>query len=294
MSSLRGYIDLVRPANVTTALADVLAGYALAGLRNPRALPWLLAATACLYAGGIVLNDYFDRDLDRVERPERPIPSGRVSAGSAAWLGSLLLTAGVLLAAQATGAAMIVATAIAFSVLLYDSWGKRFSLVAPLNMGLCRALNLLLGAAAVASRAEASVADRADPARLHRGRDRPEPGGGPRRAPPGRHRRSGILGCCSGRARNAGVSLGRTGHSGAGSGASRLASSAAVRCRVARVRAGSDPDGSQARGAVAGARERGDWYRLRGSCLRSSHSGNRTRCRLAGTPVPGDVEGLNF
>ena len=149
MSSLRGYIDLVRPANVTTALADVLAGYALAGLRNPRALPWLLAATACLYAGGIVLNDYFDRDLDRVERPERPIPSGRVSAGSAAWLGSLLLTAGVLLAAQATGAAMIVATAIAFSVLLYDSWGKRFSLVAPLNMGLCRALNLLLGAAAV-------------------------------------------------------------------------------------------------------------------------------------------------
>ena len=149
MSSLRGYIDLVRPANVTTALADVLAGYALAGLRNPRALPWLLAATACLYAGGIVLNDYFDRDLDRVERPERPIPSGRVSAGSAAWLGSLLLTAGVLFAAQATGAAMIVATAIAVSVLLYDSWGKRFSLVAPLNMGLCRALNLLLGAAAV-------------------------------------------------------------------------------------------------------------------------------------------------
>ena len=149
MSSLRGYIDLVRPANVTTALADVLAGYALAGLRNPRALPWLLAATACLYAGGIVLNDYFDRDLDRVERPERPIPSGRVSAGSAAWLGSLLLTAGVLLAAQATGAATFVATAIAFAVLLYDSWGKRFLLVAPLNMGLCRALNLLLGAAAV-------------------------------------------------------------------------------------------------------------------------------------------------
>src|ERR1700752_1797677 len=111
MSSLRGYIDLVRPANVTTALADVLAGYALAGLRNPRALPWLLGATACLYAGGIVLNDYFDRDLDRVDRRARPTPSGGVSAGSAAWLGALLLTAGALLAAQATSAAMIVATA---------------------------------------------------------------------------------------------------------------------------------------------------------------------------------------
>lgn len=149
MTSLRAYIDLVRPANVTTALADVLAGYALAGLRNHRALPWLLAATASLYAGGIVLNDYFDRDLDRVERPERPIPSGRVSVTSAAWLGSLLLIAGVLSAAQASRAAMIVSSAIAVSVLLYDSWGKRFPFVAPLNMGLCRALNLLLGVAAV-------------------------------------------------------------------------------------------------------------------------------------------------
>jgi UbiA prenyltransferase family protein len=151
MLSLRNYIELVRPANVTTAFADVLAGYALAGLRNPRALPWLLAATAALYAGGIALNDYFDRDLDRVERPERPIPSGRVGARAAAWVGSSLLLAGVLFAAQATRAAMIVASAIAVSVLLYDAWAKRFSPIAPLNMGLCRALNLLLGAAAVGS-----------------------------------------------------------------------------------------------------------------------------------------------
>ena len=149
MLRVRDYIELVRPANVVTAFADVLAGYALAGLQNPGTLPWLLPASASLYAGGIVLNDYFDRDLDKVERPERPIASGRIPAQSAALLGAVLLSAGVLLAAQATRAAMIVATAIAVSVLLYDRWGKRNSVVAPLNMGLCRALNLLLGAAAV-------------------------------------------------------------------------------------------------------------------------------------------------
>lgn len=149
MRTLRDYIELIRPANVVTAFADVLAGYALAGLLNPGTLPWLLPASASLYAGGIVLNDYFDRDLDRVERPERPIPSGRVSARSAAALGAVLLVAGVVLAAQATRPALMVATAIAVSVLLYDRWGKRISFVAPLNMGLCRALNLLLGAAAV-------------------------------------------------------------------------------------------------------------------------------------------------
>src|SRR3954463_8694206 len=102
---VRGYLELLRPANVVTAVADVLAGYAVAGRGNHRALPWLLAATVCLYAGGGVLNDVFDRTLDAVERPERPIPSGRVTASRAALLGGMLLAAGVALAAVASQAA---------------------------------------------------------------------------------------------------------------------------------------------------------------------------------------------
>ena len=94
----RGYLELLRPATVVTALADVLAGYAVAGRGSPGALPGLLVATACLYAGGIVLNDVFDRRIDAVERPERPIPSGRVSAGGAAGLGGALVVSGVLAA----------------------------------------------------------------------------------------------------------------------------------------------------------------------------------------------------
>jgi 4-hydroxybenzoate polyprenyltransferase len=146
--TIRAYLELVRPANVVTALADVLAGYALAERQNHGALPWLLVATACLYAGGVVLNDYFDRHLDAVERPERPIPSGRVGAMGAAALGACLLGAGVISAARATGSALIIAVAIAALVVLYDAWGKR-QWIGPANMGLCRALNLLLGVAAV-------------------------------------------------------------------------------------------------------------------------------------------------
>jgi 4-hydroxybenzoate polyprenyltransferase len=146
---IRPYLELVRPPNVATALADVLAGYAVAGLANPRALPWLLASTACLYAGGIVLNDFFDREVDRTERPERPIPSGRVTSGSAATFGLLLLGIGVLAASIATAAASVIALLIAVAVLSYDSWAKRHGLIGPVNMGICRGLNLLLGAAAV-------------------------------------------------------------------------------------------------------------------------------------------------
>jgi 4-hydroxybenzoate polyprenyltransferase len=140
---------LLRPANVMTAAADVLAGYAVAGLAHGRALPWLLASTVGLYAGGVVLNDFFDRRLDAVERPERPIPSGRVPASHAAGLGSALLAGGVLSAAQATGTAAAVAGSIALLVVLYDAWGKHRPWFGPANMGLCRGLNLILGMAAV-------------------------------------------------------------------------------------------------------------------------------------------------
>jgi 4-hydroxybenzoate polyprenyltransferase len=145
---LRAYLELLRPANVATALADVLAGYALTGLAPARPLGWLLVSTACLYAGGIVLNDVFDRRLDAVERPERPIPSGRVAASAAATLGGSLLAVGILAAAQATAPGAIVAAAITVAVLSYDAVTKPMAIVGPINMGLCRGLNFVLGLAA--------------------------------------------------------------------------------------------------------------------------------------------------
>lgn len=146
---MRAYVELLRPPNVVTAVADVLAGYAVAGLGNRAALPWLLAATAGLYAGGVVLNDVFDRHTDARERPERPIPSGRVGARNAAVLGVVLLAAGIACASRATATAAALAGAIAVLVVTYDAWAKRHAMVGPVNMGLCRGLNLVLGMAAV-------------------------------------------------------------------------------------------------------------------------------------------------
>ena len=147
--SWRAYVELARPANVATALGDVLAGFAVAGAGGWTALAGLLVATACLYAGGVILNDVFDRDIDARERPERPIPSGRVPVRTAAGLGAGLLGLGVAAAATATLDAALTAGAIAALVTLYDGWGKHQPAFGPLNMGLCRSLNLLLGMAAV-------------------------------------------------------------------------------------------------------------------------------------------------
>ena len=155
-SRLSGYLALLRPPNITTALADVLAGYGVAGLGNAAALPWLLGATACLYGGGVVLNDVFDRRLDQIERPERPIPSGRVPAAIAGSIGGVLLATGVAIAMLASNAAGLIALTIAGLALGYDAWAKHHPVLGPVTMASCRGFNLLLGVAAQPAMLEAS------------------------------------------------------------------------------------------------------------------------------------------
>src|SRR5687768_4648371 len=91
--------QLLRAANVFTAASNVIAGFLIVqhAWQPADALAALIAASACLYLAGMVLNDVYDAELDARERPERPIPSGRIdrrTASSAAWA---LLTAGLLL-----------------------------------------------------------------------------------------------------------------------------------------------------------------------------------------------------
>ncbi|WP_339713101.1 UbiA-like protein EboC [uncultured Kriegella sp.] len=152
-SSFLGYIRLMRPANLPTAAADILAGMAMAGLYsewgyhdfNYANVLCLVTASILLYAGGVVLNDVFDYKLDKVERPERPIPSGIVSLVNAALFGGALLVIGVICALMVNNLAGVIALFLALAILLYDSFSKKYGILGPLNMGVCRGLNLLLG-----------------------------------------------------------------------------------------------------------------------------------------------------
>lgn len=145
---LWAYLQLTRPANIITAWADVLAGIAASGfavLDNPLPVAWLILATTGLYGGGVVFNDVFDAELDAQERPERPIPSGRATLGGASVLGGLLLSIGVFAAAQVSWLSFSIACGVAAAALLYDAYGKHHTFFGPLNMGICRGGNLLLG-----------------------------------------------------------------------------------------------------------------------------------------------------
>jgi 4-hydroxybenzoate polyprenyltransferase len=141
------YLQLIRLPNVVTAAADSLAGWLLVtgSLAQPaRWLP-LLASSMLLYASGTMLNDVFDFEIDRQERPGRPLPSGRASGRTAAWLGGLGLALGPCLAlVSGSTTSGLLAAALAVTILCYDAGLKR-TWLGPLVMGACRGLNLLLG-----------------------------------------------------------------------------------------------------------------------------------------------------
>jgi len=145
--TILAYLQLIRLPNVVTAAADSLAGWVLVTGSLDRPAQWfpLLTSSMLLYASGTALNDVFDFAIDRRERPGRPLPSGRASRRAAAWVGATGLALGPALAfASGSTASVLVAAALALTILCYDGGVKR-TWLGPVFMGVCRGLNLLLG-----------------------------------------------------------------------------------------------------------------------------------------------------
>jgi hypothetical protein len=148
---MKYYLQLMRPANLVTAIADILAGLSLAKFifstdtLSIQTIILLSISTVGLYGGGVVFNDVFDAELDAIERPERAIPSGKVSKQNATILGILLLVIGIFCASIVSFESMIIAFSVAVLALVYDKFGKHHAFFGPINMGLCRGGNLLLG-----------------------------------------------------------------------------------------------------------------------------------------------------
>ena len=141
----RDFAELVRAPAALSVPGDTVAGAAAAGGVRP-STPGLIAASVCLYWAGMAANDWADRDLDARERPQRPIPSGRIRPRHALLTAAGLTAAGVGLAALAGGRrAAAVAVPLAAAVWTYDLWAKNTA-AGPAVMATCRGLDVLLGA----------------------------------------------------------------------------------------------------------------------------------------------------
>jgi 4-hydroxybenzoate polyprenyltransferase len=144
--------------NVFTVLADVGAAFLLVA-HGPAPIGrfvLVLLAGVALYWAGMILNDVFDVQQDRQERPDRPLAAGQIPLRQATWAGWGSLLVGIGLAGAsgrfpsvdhaATWLPGAVGVALAVMIVAYDGPLKKTPL-APAAMGGCRLLSFLLGAA---------------------------------------------------------------------------------------------------------------------------------------------------
>ena len=149
---------LGRVSNLPTVWTNTLAGVVLAGgaLSDAR-VPWLLVALSLCYIAGMFLNDAFDREFDARHRPERPIPSGEVTAATVYGAGFAMLATGVAVLAwvgygfaEGTGwRPAAVGLALGATIVFYD-WHHKQNVLSPIVMGLCRTLVYVTAAYAFA------------------------------------------------------------------------------------------------------------------------------------------------
>src|ERR671911_238801 len=145
---VRQYLLLIRVPNLFTVPSNILAGYfatistANAGVDQ---LLSLIVSSVLLYVSGIVLNDYFDINVDRKERPSRPLASGRITKRSALLLAVISIVAGNILALSVSWISFIISGSLTLVIFAYNYRLKRNAISNPLAMGLARFLNVVLG-----------------------------------------------------------------------------------------------------------------------------------------------------
>jgi len=126
----------------------VLAGYfatTLPGDAGGMQLLALMVSSGLLYVAGIALNDYFDIEIDRKERPSRPLPSGNIPKKHAIIIALAAMVAANAMTFVVGPASLAISLAITAVVIAYD-YRFKHTLAGPFAMGGARFLNVVLGA----------------------------------------------------------------------------------------------------------------------------------------------------
>jgi geranylgeranylglycerol-phosphate geranylgeranyltransferase len=158
MPSPRGLLELTRPGNAVAAglltFVGAFVGGGVLGTGVAGALDWVaaVAATVLAVGAGMAINDYFDREIDRVNRPDRPIPRGAVSPREALAFSGLLFGVAVVLAVTLPPLAVGIAVVNLLALVAYTELFKGLPGLGNALVGYLTGSTFLFGGAAVGGR----------------------------------------------------------------------------------------------------------------------------------------------
>jgi len=155
---LRAWLSLIRIGNTIAVGLASLVGYTICGGELSSHKPLLLfIAASFIAAGTYMINDYFDRDVDSINKPWRPIPSGLVPAYKAYTIALILLSMGVIMSITISALSLVIAIIAALLSYLYSWKLKKVLIVGNLVVSLLAALSIVFGGAATSNPIPASI-----------------------------------------------------------------------------------------------------------------------------------------
>lgn len=154
---IRNYAELGRISNLPTILSNVMVGCAIGEFSDPvqsdaavlgLKIVGVFIAIACLYIAGMALNDIADAPIDRIERPTRPIPSGRIARAAAARFAIIMLVAGLVILGIISVPALLCGALLVMLIVAYDLLHQQFAWSVVL-LGACRGMVYVVAAASI-------------------------------------------------------------------------------------------------------------------------------------------------
>jgi geranylgeranylglycerol-phosphate geranylgeranyltransferase len=148
---LRAYWEILRPFNCVMASVAAIIGLAIAGGLQPGGASLIFLTVFLITGGGNAVNDYYDREIDAVNRPKRPIPSGRMSTRAAFYYSLALFAVGCICAGLVNQICLTVAVFNSVLLFLYARNLKATPLAGNICVAFLTGSTFLFGGAAAGS-----------------------------------------------------------------------------------------------------------------------------------------------
>lgn len=148
---IKAHIQLLRPLNIGIVFLTIVTAAVLAGAQVTDWIVVFLAASsgALIAGGGNTINDYFDVEIDSINKPERPLPRGAVSAQEAWWLWRLTSSIGALISAFLGPVTFAIALFWVVSLFFYSRLFKRTMMIGNILVASMTALAFVYGAVVI-------------------------------------------------------------------------------------------------------------------------------------------------
>jgi geranylgeranylglycerol-phosphate geranylgeranyltransferase len=150
MKQFPAYIQISRPGNVLIAMLSVAIAVSLTGKYSPvTGIVLAIVSTGLITIGANVINDYFDIETDKINRPNRPLPAGRIKPIQAFLFFCIVYIVAFVLALMINIPMFLIAFGVGFLLFIYSYRLKRTVLWGNLVVSLATAMAFIYGGLAV-------------------------------------------------------------------------------------------------------------------------------------------------